>query len=332
MIETGLAARRADETAAGSALEVYARSDWLEMLAESGGFGAELVSVVGDWGATPARLQGRTLRAPTNLYTVQAPPPARDAAGAEALARSLRAAHPRVDRVAWDALSPEDAAACAAGFRAAGWVVETYEHFGCWRTDVSGLGFAEYLTQRPGRLRSTIKRKRARLEKRGSVRFLHWRGPDDALTAMDAYGAAHRDAWQGDEPHPDYPEALIKTGFEGGWGHVFAISVDDVIVAAQIWTAGRARITVLKLAHDRSFGDVSPGTLLTAEAIEHFLADGAHSFKTLDFGRGDDAYKKDWAPDRVPMTGLLAETPLTFKGAIRSAALITRRIVRRFNS
>ncbi len=84
-------------------------------------------------------------------------------------------------------------------------------------------------------------------------------------------------------------------------------SIGGQPVAVQIWVVTAGRATVLKLAHDEAFKAHSPGTVLTALMLRHLL-DQEHVTE-IDFGRGDDAYKKDWAAQRRQRIGLLLVNP-----------------------
>lgn len=310
------------------ASEAYARPGWFENLARTTAAGAGAVTVVDDGAAVPARIEGSTLRSLSNLYTVEAPPPARDAAGAERLARALRVRRPRIERVAWEAMRPEAAEGAVEGFRAAGWVVERYVQFGTWREDVAGRSFEDYWAARPGRVRSTVKRKRARLFSNAAM-GVEDHGAADAERAVEAYERCHDAAWQGEEPFADFVPGLIRAGLQEGWARVFSIRDGDRPVAAQVWTVGPHRATIFKLAHDPGYGEFSPGTILTAVSLERLLGP-AHALHEIDFGRGDDPYKKDWAPDRVPMAAFIASDPATLRGSLRAAGFQARRIGRAF--
>jgi len=49
----------------------------------------------------------------------------------------------------------------------------------------------------------------------------------------------------------------------------------------------------------------------------------------LDFGRGDDTYKKDWAPLRRPRAGLLLANPWRPAGLVAVARSLVRGVVRK---
>ncbi|WP_158747006.1 GNAT family N-acetyltransferase [Acidisphaera sp. L21] len=54
-------------------------------------------------------------------------------------------------------------------------------------------------------------------------------------------------------------------------------------------------------------GAESPGTVLTAWMIRRFIE--VEHVTMLDFGRGDDPYKKGWASERRLRGGLIVANP-----------------------
>ena len=63
-------------------------------------------------------------------------------------------------------------------------------------------------------------------------------------------------------------------------------------VAAQFWTVEGGTAFIHKLAHDERYRKQSPGTLLTAEMFAHVI--DTDRVELVDFGTGDDPYKRDW--------------------------------------
>jgi CelD/BcsL family acetyltransferase involved in cellulose biosynthesis len=87
-------------------------------------------------------------------------------------------------------------------------------------------------------------------------------------------------------------------------------------LAVQYWIVWRGLATVHKLAHAEAARALSPGTLLTALAIRDLLAEGV---AVLDFGRGDDEYKRLWAGARRQRIGWLVCDPRRPAGIVEIA-------------
>ena len=84
-------------------------------------------------------------------------------------------------------------------------------------------------------------------------------------------------------------------------------------IAAQYWIVRDGVATVLKLAHDDAWRALSPGTVLTAHVIRGLIAD--EGVRELDFGRGDDPYKRSWAALRRQRVGVLLAAAWRPRGA-----------------
>ena len=113
------------------------------------------------------------------------------------------------------------------------------------------------------------------------------------------------------EPYPRFNAALLEAMAGIGAMRLGVMWRGEVPVAAQYWTVWDGVATVLKLAHDDAAKSLSPGTLLTAHMIRGLLAEGVSE---LDFGRGDDGYKRDWAGVRRQRIGVMLANPKRLRG------------------
>lgn len=199
-----------------------------------------------------------------------------------------------------------------AGFADAGLHVLAYDHFGNWHEALPpGTGWDAYLAARPPALRTTIGRKLARA--RRELRFEAVAAPGAALEAgIAAYEAVRAASWKPHEPFPDFDGHVMRATAAAGLLRlgILRAATDGQPVAAQYWVLDRAgrRATVLKLAHAEAARAGSPGTALTAMMIRGLLEDDGVT--ELDFGRGDDDYKRLWVGERRQRIGLLLACPL----------------------
>jgi len=224
------------------------------------------------------------------------------------------------------------AAPCLAVFRAglarAGIRAMAFDHVGNWHQVLpEGATWKDYLAARPPALRATITRKLARA--RRDLRFEPVAEPGPALeTAIAAYEAARAASWKPHEPFPDFDRHLLRAAAAAGVLRLGVLrgATDSQPVAAQYWIldrgpGGARRATVLKLAHAEAARALSPGTVLSALMIRQLLEeDGVGE---LDFGRGDDAYKRDWVSGRRQLIGLILAHPWHPLGA----AAIARQVL-----
>lgn len=205
----------------------------------------------------------------------------------------------------WPGLSP-----FLAGLRRAGLFTVRFDHFGNWHEVMAGRDWAAYLADRPGALRETIRRK-SRLAEREGVRFTVAATPDALPDALDAYESVYARSWKVAEPHPQFSAALLHRLAPLGQMRLGVMWRGDVPLAAQYWTVEGGVATVLKLAHDDAAKALSPGTLLTAYMVRGLLDGGV---RELDFGRGDDPYKRQWAAVRRQRIGVVVANPLHPRG------------------
>lgn len=208
---------------------------------------------------------------------------------------------------AWPLLAP-----LLAGFRQSGMTAQRFDHFGNWRENVAGLDWNAYLARRPGALRETIRRRGRTAAKDPSIRLEIVQGTDGLARAMNAYEAVYAQSWKEPEPYPHFNEVLLPRAASLGTLRLAVMWQGDTPLAAQYWTVVDRTATVLKLAHVDGAKALSPGTVLTAHVIRHLLQD--ETIETLDFGRGDDPYKKDWTTTRQQRIGVMLANPLRIHG------------------
>ena len=189
------------------------------------------------------------------------------------------------------------AAALAATLRDAGWWVTTTATGTNHWLDRGHRSFADWWTARPGALRSTVKRK----GKSGAVQIqLYQQFDADAWAAFEAvYGAS----WKPAESHPGFLRDLAQQdGLRLGIARIA-----DQPVAAQFWTQNAGVSSIHKLAHVQGVEAHSPGTLLS-HALFGWAFD-VDQARRIDFGTGDDGYKRDWMEGSAPLITIEAFDP-----------------------
>ena len=212
--------------------------------------------------------------------------------------------------------------------RAAGLFAARFDHFGNWHENIAGLDWPGYLARRPGALRETIRRRTRRAERVAGARFQMVRDTAEMEAGIAAFEIVYARSWKEPEPFPAVNPAQIRAAAGLGIARLAIWWIGDTPAAAQFWIVEPHQATVLKLAHDEAFKAHSPGTVLTAWTIRHMI-EREHA-PALDFGRGDDAYKRHWASARRRRCGFLLIDPRKPAGAFALARHALGRLRARF--
>ena len=342
------------DTAAASAAQFYGSREWFRVLAATTVDDGERVRIYGvanmegegDGGegvaeaaliARVPRLRGAIgMRALIGFSTVYSPlfpvvsrPAAEVATIAAALAKTFADERPRWDCVHLKALDPASPwfACLDKSLRDNGLIVQPYFGFGNWFEPTAGMSFQEYLAGRPAALANTYRRKEKKLGKLEGVRFALYRDPADVSEAIAAYQRVYANSWKQPEPYPRFMPKLIETAARMGALRLGVVWIGAAPAAAQAWLTWQGRSTIFKLAHDRRFDALSVGSVLTMWMMRHAL-DVDH-VSEVDFGVGDDPYKRIWLGQRRERWGLLALSPRTPKGLLGIVRHVAGRAARR---
>lgn len=266
----------------------------------------------------PLMRRGRQLHGLANWYAFRIAPlftPGADRAALLcALAHDLRQ---QSGQLVLAPLPDEDgtATALAAALRKAGWATFMAP---CDRNHVlpvRGRSFDEYLAGRPGALRTTLRRKAHRVEVTIDHTFNE--------TNWTAYEAIYAHSWKGAEGNPAFLRHFAAEEGRAGRLRLGLARVDGQPVAAQFWTVEGRSAFIHKLAHAETAKALSPGTALTAALMKQVI--DRDRVTLVDFGTGDDPYKRDWMEQvrpRYRIEAFRAERPANWPA-------IGRKILRR---
>ncbi|MCJ2181657.1 GNAT family N-acetyltransferase [Novosphingobium sp. 1949] len=235
----------------------------------------------------------------------------------ERLARDLKRAARHIT------LSPvpaEDGSAQALerAFRRAGWWVSSRACDTNHTLDLAGRDYQSYLATRPGPLRTTLRRKAGKVDTRILTRF-------DA-GAWEAYEAIYAESWKGAEGSPAFLRAFAQA--EGAAGRLrLGLAYDKAAptappIAAQMWTIEGGTAYIHKLAHRERARALSPGSVLSAALFRHAI--DVDTVRQIDFGTGNDPYKRDWMETVQPRYHLEMLLPTRLANAPRLARLLAR--------
>lgn len=242
----------------------------------------------------------------TCLYPITAAPGADLPTAGRALARLVRG----TPALRLDALDPEDPrlAALLQGARAGGLLPLRFDHFGNWREELDGRDWQSYLGSRPGALRETIRRRLRAAERDPTLSFACHAAPDAVAAGIAEYEAVYARSWKEPEPFPRFNAVLMQQAAAVGALRLGVLCREGAPIATQLWVVHAGTAAVLKLAHDEAFKPISPGTALSAWMLRRLIDE--ERVQAVDFGRGDDPYKKMWTGERRQRMGVVLANPL----------------------
>jgi len=175
----------------------------------------------------PLQRERRQLASLANWFSFTWRPLGDDPALLAALARDLRR---QTHRVELAPLPDEDGSATALeiAFRDAGWLVAREVCDENHVLPVAGRSFAEYWATRPGKMRTTLKRKARKVEITILTHF------DEAAWAE--YRAVYESSWKPQEERADLLEAFARAEGAAGRIRLGIARAAGEPVAAQFWT------------------------------------------------------------------------------------------------
>ena len=295
----------------------FARPQWFLLLEQAGKLPLLACAANGEEQVClPLESQGRSLVSLTNWYAFSWGPLATRSAPEPALLRDLaRDLARRCERVVLEKVPSEHGAAdrLAHAFRRSGWIVIDEPCDVNHVLDVAGRSYADYLGSRPGQLRTTLKRKAKKVDVSLSERF-------DAAQ-WSAYEAIYAESWKPEEGDPELLRRFAMEEAEAGRMRFGIARADGVPVAAQFWTVDGTTAYIHKLAHRESAKPLSPGTTLSAALFEQVI--DRDKVELVDFGTGNDAYKRDWMEqlrERRRLVCLRPGTPANWPELAKAAA------------
>ncbi len=185
----------------------------------------------------------------------------------------------------------------------------SFVHFKNWYEQIDD--FESYWARRPAKLKSTVRRKLALLNKNDGVEFRRASEGGELATALGDYIEVYQHSWKPAEPHPQFMEEMVERLAAQNGVVIGTLKIKGRVIAAQIWLRRGDKATIFKLAHHRDFQSLSAGTLLTHWLVQQLCTEGRYE---LDFGRGNDIYKKDWLSQCRYRQGLIVANCRSWTG------------------
>jgi hypothetical protein len=146
-----------------------------------------------------------------------------------------------------------------------------------------------YWSKRSSQLRHTIARKKKKLDQLGALINI---STVISESLQQHYWQVYQRSWKPAEPTADFINQLLQQASSQGTLRLGVLCIAEQPIAVQCWLVADGVAAIYKLAQDKQFDSLSPGTVLTAALADYVMTqDKVH---TLDFLTGDDAYKAQW--------------------------------------
>lgn len=297
-------------------------SSWFQLLAETAmPIGARLALCdIGCRSYLPLMLlpdQPGRLLALSNFYTPLFAPINEsmiDPTKLQVLAHALRTRLSHFHEIRLAPMDPESPvfARLHDAFAAAGWWVDDYFCFGNWYYPVETRNYADYLANRPSRLRNTIQRATRKLDALEGYELTILDGSQFLETGIADFVSVYNRSWKNPEPFPEFIPGLCRMSALAGWLRLGLIRISGQPIAAQLWLVVAGKAHIVKLSYDQAYVKTSAGTVLTAAMMKRVI--DVDRVDEIDYLTGDDEYKQDWMSCRRERRGLIGFNPLFVKG------------------
>jgi len=284
----------------------FLRPIWFDMLSRHCFAGQKIVMQHASTGNTSVTLalveQDDRLNALANYYSLNYGPmfegtndPVIRADLLRRLAIDLRSEYRRISLYP---LVGEEGAAdmMRSAFAGAGWIALLTDQNRNHVLTLNGRDFVTYWAARPGALRSSVSRK----GKSGRYAFEIQHTLTEQL--WQDYLAVYGASWKNAEPYPLMIREIAEEAAARGALRLGFAREKGMAVAAQLWTIEGDTACIHKLAHDSAHDNGSPGTLLSHHMFAHMI--DIETVARIDYGTGDNAYKRDWMEAERPMLRL----------------------------
>jgi len=193
-----------------------------------------------------------------------------------------------------------DPSAIEKGFQSAGWkVIKTVTNQN-WELRPP-KDFDSFWKARPGKLRSTVKRK----GKKANLEIAIHREFDEQAWAD--YRTIYAHSWKPNEGSWDFMREFAESEGDAGTLRLGVAYKEGEPVAAQLWHVENGHATIHKLAYCESAKSYSPGSILSEAMFRHVIEQDAPEI--IDYGTGSEPYKADWMDAPRPLYRLQLYNP-----------------------
>ena len=206
------------------------------------------------------------------------------------------------------------------------YTVDVEDRYSNWILPLGEETFDEYLASRSSRLKNTIKRAEKKLAKMGSLTFEVVNTNANGLSEIiEDYHDVYNKSWKAQEQSERFISRLIELCAARGELCLGFLKLDGRTLATQFWIVSDRTAFIYKLAYDPEYARLSVGSVLTKRLIEHVF----DHVDLVDYGIGDEAYKKEWMTERRQYVRVWAANRTTMGGRLISSIWRLRSFLKR---
>lgn len=166
-----------------------------------------------------------------------------------------------------------------------------------WQAATTSLD--SYWQARPSQLRNTYQRKKRALSKLAARIEVHKRLTTELV---NAYWHVYERSWKQQEKSQQFIDWLLRYSSDHQQLRFGVIYLNELPIACQFWLVCNDKAYIFKLAQNKEFDHLSPGTVLMGELMNYVIEEDR--VQLVDFLTGHDDYKKMWMDRAFPMYGV----------------------------
>lgn len=283
--------------------------------------------------ALPLLRRGGVFAFPANWHTPITGVLAVDDLAVEGLARVLTGAHAR--RVSLAFLDSSDATARRFRDELAGARYRILERTLTRSPYLEIAGDWEaYEANMSSDVRASMRRRRRRLEERGTVTFEEHDGCSRLDELFAEFMKVEAMGWKGEQgtainsraDTEGFYREIVTWAADRGWLRIHVLRLDDRPIAAALALCCDGVQFHLKIGFDPEYRKLAPGTLLMREYIHKAFVDGLRRIEMLG---EEETYKRVWCPQTRETVGMQAFAPSPAGVADRLAFTVGRPLAKR---
>ena len=132
---------------------------------------------------------------------------------------------------------------------------------------------------------------------------------------LELFHQVYQHSWKQPEHSIQFIDEVCLAAAKCGEVRLGLLTLQQRVVAAQIWFVRGGIASIFKLAYNSEFGHLSPGTVLTAAIFQQVVQNDAVNH--VDYGMGAEVYKADWMDKKRHRIGILVFNLRTISGCLR---------------